>query len=182
MVRANSSTSAAPLGSVLTLALVLLCAGPAAAQNAQRPTGPPAGVGGAQQAEAVNRYLFQPRLVMASANEIGLTEEQRAAIEAAMGESRESYRRARFELSNALTVIAALAVQHPIDEAEILEQLDAILEMERQIKRDQLLMLVRIKNALTPDQHLQLQELKTRQMQRQQQQRQQQQRQPPPQK
>ncbi len=154
----------AVIGAAAMLCLLLL-PDSALAQGFQRPSMP-----GGQQAEAVNRYLYQPRLVLGSADEIGLTEEQRAAVEVALSESREVYRRTRFELSNAMTVIAGLAVQHPVEEAQILEQLDSILEMEREIKRNQLLMMVRIKNALTPEQHLQLQEIKARQYQRQQQQ------------
>ena len=45
-----------------------------------------------------------------------------------------------------------LLQQSPADEASILEQADKIMALEREIKRAHLALLVRIKNALTPDQ------------------------------
>ena len=45
-----------------------------------------------------------------------------------------------------------LLQQSPADETKILEQADRIMALEREIKRAHLSLLVRIKNALTPEQ------------------------------
>ena len=114
------------------------------------------------EAEVINRHFFQPRLALANAERISLTPQQRTTIEAAMHESQATFRRVRFELGNAMTVLSGLAVRHPVDEEGIIAQLDRILELEREIKHEHLAMLVRVKNALTPEQHLQLDEFKRR--------------------
>ena len=42
--------------------------------------------------------------------------------------------------------------REPVDEQKLLQQVDVILELEREVKRAHLSMLVRIRNQLTPDQ------------------------------
>lgn len=143
--RSTLSRPAPVLGIGLLLALVLV-ATPAAAQM--------------QTDVAASHYFFHPRLVLANAQRIDLTEPQRRQIQGAFTESQEEYRRLRFELGNAMTLIAGIAVQHPVDADSILDQLDRVLDIERAIKRAQLLLLVRIKNTLTPDQHVLLDEIK----------------------
>ena len=118
------------------------------------------GMGGPSASGAMTRYFFQPRFVLANAEHIGLTSEQRTEVEAAGAESQAAYRTQRFELSNALTAMAGLAVQHPVSEAAVLEQLDTILELEREIKQTQIRLLVRVKNVLTPEQQAQLDEIR----------------------
>lgn len=123
--------------------------------------------GGSSPASDINALFFTARLIVANAAAIGLTDPQRTEIQAAAREAQQTYRQTRFELDNAMTVLAGMATQHPADEAQLLEQLDRILELESQIKRGQLVTLVRTKNALTPDQHARLRELKGRQSARQ---------------
>ena len=123
------------------------------------------------QSDNVARLFFHPRLVMANAQRIGLTEDQRRAIQAEVDNAQEEFRSQRFELQNAMTVLAAEAVQHPVDEAGILARLAAVLEIEDRIKQTQLTMLVRIKNLLTPEQHVALDEARRRARQNAQQQR-----------
>jgi len=43
-----------------------------------------------------------------------------------------------------------------IDEGQALDQLEKILDLERQIKRAQLTLMIRIKNTLTPEQQKKL--------------------------
>ncbi len=116
------------------------------------------------QAEAMLRYFFHPRLVLGQAERIGLTPEQRERIEGFVHASQQDYRRQRFELANAWTLLAALAVEQPVNEERILEQLDRVLEIERTIKRSQLLMLVRVKNVLNSEQLVLLDEIRRRQL------------------
>ena len=50
----------------------------------------------------------------------------------------------------------------PIDEARVLEQADKVMAQEREVKKMQLSMLVRIRNLLTPEQIAKLQEIRRR--------------------
>lgn len=123
-------------------------------QQQQRPPGR-AGMPGPGD-DAMGRFFFLPQQVLDAGDEIGLQPEQRQAVEALMEESAASFPERRYQLGNEMTKIAGLAVDQPIDEAAILEQLERVLELERQIKREQLLLLVRVKNLLTPEQQAQL--------------------------
>jgi hypothetical protein len=51
--------------------------------------------------------------------------------------------------------------QSPADESQVMGQLDKVLNSEREIKRTQIGLLVRIKNKLTLDQQAHLQKLRT---------------------
>ena len=49
-----------------------------------------------------------------------------------------------------------------VDEAQVLEEVDRILALEREIKRAQISLMVRIKNTLTPAQQAKLAEIRDR--------------------
>jgi Spy/CpxP family protein refolding chaperone len=122
---------------------------------------PPPGQRGGQRgpvdgSQALGRFFYSPMQVLGQADEIGLTSEQEAAVRDLMGEHQERFRQLRFDLGNEMTRLGALAVDHPVDEATIMQQLETVLGLEAEIKRLQLSMLVRVKNLLTPDQQAQL--------------------------
>ena len=56
--------------------------------------------------------------------------------------------------------LVSLLKQSSVDEAQVMTQLDKVLTSEREIKRTQISLLVRIKNKLSPDQQAYLQKLK----------------------
>jgi Spy/CpxP family protein refolding chaperone len=56
--------------------------------------------------------------------------------------------------------LAKLVEPSVVDEASVLEQVDRTLAVERDIKRAQVALLVRIKNTLTPAQQAKLAELR----------------------
>ena len=58
--------------------------------------------------------------------------------------------------------MASLLRSTPIDEARVLEQADKVMAQEREVKKMQLSMLVRIRNLLTPEQIAKLQEIRRR--------------------
>jgi Spy/CpxP family protein refolding chaperone len=56
--------------------------------------------------------------------------------------------------------LVLLLKAHPIDENAVLTQVDKVLDREREIKKTQILLLIRIKNQLTPAQQNKLNELR----------------------
>jgi Spy/CpxP family protein refolding chaperone len=52
-----------------------------------------------------------------------------------------------------------LLQEKPVDETRVLAQVDRILTLEKEIKKTQITLLVRIKNVLTPAQQARLAEL-----------------------
>jgi Spy/CpxP family protein refolding chaperone len=49
-----------------------------------------------------------------------------------------------------------------VDETQVLDEVDRILNLEREIKRAQISLMVRIKNTLTPQQQAKLAEIRSR--------------------
>lgn len=156
----------------LTIALLAIPAAEAFAQQAgpQRAEGFAAQRGAGQRgpgqrgpgpmgdngSQALGRFFYSPMQVMSQAAEIGLTPEQQQAVEELTSAHQTKFRELRFELGNEMTRMAALAVEHPVQEAPMLEQLEAVLALEAEVKRLQLRMLVQVKNLLTPEQQAQL--------------------------
>jgi Spy/CpxP family protein refolding chaperone len=58
--------------------------------------------------------------------------------------------------------LVLLLKARPVEENAVLAQIDKVLDREREIKKTQILLLVRIKNQLTPAQQNKLTELRHR--------------------
>jgi Spy/CpxP family protein refolding chaperone len=122
--------------------------------HAQAPQGPP----GPPQ-DPFSRLLFPPELVMQHQGEINLQDSQRAALQTAIQQAQSKFVDVQWRLSAEGEKLARL-LQGPVaDEAQVLEQVDRILAAEREVKRTQIGLLVRIKNTLTPVQQAKLAKL-----------------------
>ena len=104
--------------------------------------------------------LFPPELVMANQQAIRLTDSQRSAIQAAMRDTQSRFVELQFAVSGEMEKLARLLASPSIDEAAALEQVDRVLAAERQIKRAQLGLMIRIKNQLTAEQQAELRALR----------------------
>jgi Spy/CpxP family protein refolding chaperone len=114
------------------------------------------------------RFLFPPELVMQHQGEIGITDAQRATLTTAVQQAQSKIVETQFKLSAEGEKLARLlqgargvrTLPPTIDEGQALEQVDRILSLEREMKRAQMTLLIRIKNALTPDQQAKLMQLR----------------------
>jgi TonB-dependent SusC/RagA subfamily outer membrane receptor len=112
-------------------------------------------------ADPFAKYLYSPELVMAHQEAIGLTEKQRSAIQDAVKELQSKPMvDTQFKLALAGEKIRTALARTPVDEASVLQQVDDMLALERDVKRAQLTLLVRIKNQLTAEQRAALDKLK----------------------
>ena len=110
--------------------------------------------------DAFAQYLFPPELVMAHQAEISLTDQQRVAIQAAMQAASGKFFDAQFKLSAAAERFKQLIQGPVVNESQTLDQLDQVLALERDVKRAQIGLVVRIKNELTERQQAQLAKLR----------------------
>ena len=108
------------------------------------------------------RNLFPPELVMQHQSEIGLQDAQRAALMSAVQQAQAKFTDAQWKLSAEGEKMGRLLANSQVDEAQVLEQADRILGLERDIKRAQISLMVRIKNTLTPAQQAKLMSLRNR--------------------
>jgi Spy/CpxP family protein refolding chaperone len=105
--------------------------------------------------------LFPPELVMAHQKAIGLDDVQKNDIRGELLKAQTRFTDLQWQLQDAMESLTALLKKTPADESQVLAQLDKVLATERELKRTQIGLLVRIRNRLTPDQQARLQKLRS---------------------
>ena len=110
--------------------------------------------------DPIAQNLFPPELVMKHGGEIGLDEKQRAAMKEAIQKAQTRFLDVQWEMQAESEKMVRLLQAKPVDEAAVLAQADRVLGLERDVKRAQLSLLVRIKNLLTDQQQGKLTELR----------------------
>jgi Spy/CpxP family protein refolding chaperone len=141
--------------SIVVLALVGLSVARLGAQQ-PGPQGPPQG----QQQDPFGRLLYPPELVMQHQGEINLQDSQRATLQTAIQQAQSKFVEVQWKLSAEGEKLARLLQNATVDETQVLEQVDRILSLEREVKRAQMGLMVRIKNTLSPAQQAKLRELR----------------------
>ena len=145
--------------SMLALAFVLVASNLAAQgpppMGGQRSQGPGPG-------EDWARNFFPPELVMSHQSEIGLQDSQRAALTSAIQQAQSKFTDMQWKLSAEGEKMGRLLQGTQVDEAAVLDEVDRILNMEREIKKAQISLMVRIKNTLTAEQQKKLADIRSR--------------------
>jgi Spy/CpxP family protein refolding chaperone len=105
-------------------------------------------------------HFFPPELVMQNQQAIGLSDDQRNAIKADLRQAQQRFTELQWKLDDEMERFVALVGGAQVDESQALAQLDRVLAAEREVKRTQISLLIRIKNRLHPDQQARLQEIR----------------------
>jgi Spy/CpxP family protein refolding chaperone len=132
---------------VLCICTVFLFA--AAAARGQQPDQDPIG-----------QSFFAPELVIQHQEAIGLSAEQKDYFKTEIRQAQMKFTELQWKLQDEMEKLVTLAKQPHVDEQQALAQLEKLLAAEREIKREQVTLLVRIKNKLTPEQQGKLAELR----------------------
>ena len=103
--------------------------------------------------------LFPPELVMQYRRELGITDEQKTFIRDEAIKASTRFNQLQFQMQDEMEAMVTLMKGATVDEQKALAALDKVLNIEREVKRTQLGLSIRIKNKLTPDQQAKLQEL-----------------------
>ena len=123
--------------------IVALCAQAAAAQD------PP-----------FMRHLFAPELVMRHHHEVGLTSAQRKVITEAIHDTQGRVVELEWSMQDEARKLTDLLAAERVDTETALAQVGRVLDLEEQVKKAHLGLLIRIKNALDPEQQRRLAELR----------------------
>ena len=111
--------------------------------------------------DPVAENLFPPELVMSHQTAIRLDETQKSYIRGEVLRAQTRFTELQWQLQDSMEALVSLLKQTPVDESRVMSQLDKVLSSEREIKRTQISLMVRIKNKLTPDQQARLQKLRS---------------------
>jgi len=110
--------------------------------------------------DPIARNLFPPDLVMRNRQAIALTTEQSEFIKTEVQKVQAHFTDLQWQMMAEQEALASLLKQEHTDEAQVLAELDKVLNLEREVKRAQISLVLRIKNKLTPEQQAKLRELK----------------------
>ena len=113
-----------------------------------------------QPSDPIGDNFIPPELIMQHQQEIGLSPDQRSFIHAELQKAQTKFNELQWQLAGEMETMASLVKQEKVDEAQTLAQLDKILNLEREIKRTHITLVIRIKNRLSAEQQARLQELK----------------------
>jgi Spy/CpxP family protein refolding chaperone len=116
---------------------------------------------GAQQPpeDPLRDVMFPPEAVMQHQQAVGLSDEQKNNLKVEVRQAQLRFTELLWTLQDEMERLVSLLKQSKVDEKQAASQLDKVLAAEREIKRAQLMLLIRIKNNLTPAQQTQLREL-----------------------
>jgi Spy/CpxP family protein refolding chaperone len=126
--------------------VAFLCAGPALSEPSPGD-------------DPLARFLFPPDKVLGHAQEIGLDEAQRQSIRGELQKAQARFLDFQFEMQPETEKMVRLLQEKPADEAKVLAQADRVMSLEREVKKTQLTLLIRIRNLLTPAQQAKMSEL-----------------------
>jgi len=109
---------------------------------------------------SLEEKLFTPDLIMSHQKELGIEEKQRTAIINEITKAQNDILQGRWQLKGATEQLAALLEASPIEESKTLAQAEKVMNLERDVKKANLAMLIRIKNQLTAAQQKKLAKLR----------------------
>ncbi len=96
--------------------------------------------------------LFAPNIILENRDELRLSKEQFTAIRAAVVEVQAGVAEHEWDLQEAYQALMLELDRSPVSENKVLEHASAALLAENQVKKKQMVMLVRLKNLLTAEQ------------------------------
>lgn len=106
------------------------------------------------------RFLFPPELIMAHQEAIGLTDRQRTAIQEAVHDAQSKLLDMQFRMSAEVEKLQRLIQATTPDEPKVLDEVNRVLTLERDVKVTQMTLMVRIKSQLTERQQSQLNQMR----------------------
>ncbi len=106
--------------------------------------------------DAFARAMFDPQLVLKSAQAIGLSSTQRKAIMDELKAAQVALAPLQIDMTDPALELQELIEQSKVDEAKAVAKTSDVLRIENEVKKRQLILLIRIKNVLTPEQQSKL--------------------------
>ena len=96
--------------------------------------------------------LFAPNVILENRDDLQLSKEQFTAIRAAVVEVQAGVAEHEWDMQEAYQALMLELDKSPVNESKVLEYASDALLAENQVKKKQMVMLVRLKNLLTAEQ------------------------------
>jgi Spy/CpxP family protein refolding chaperone len=124
---------------------------PPQGQEQPRPPHPPM--------DPLGDVMFPPEMIMGHTRELNLTDEQKTFMRAEINRTTTRFNELQWQLQDLMEALHATMKENVVNEQLALQQLDKVLDTEREIKRLHFGLHIAIKNKLTPEQQNKLHEL-----------------------
>ena len=105
-----------------------------------------------QKADPFKGKLFAPNVILEHRDELGLSKQQFTDIRMAVVDVQANVAEFEWDVAEAYQQLLAEIDKSPIDEAAVMQYVNAALLAENEVKKLQVAMLVRLKNLLTDEQ------------------------------
>ena len=100
----------------------------------------------------VRGRLFPPDVITQHRQALKLTDRQSEAIRDVIRGSQSEVMGLRWDMMSTMDAVTALLDEATVDEDGVAAQVEALLKLENAVKLEQIRMLIRIRNVLTPEQ------------------------------
>lgn len=104
------------------------------------------------QEDPVEKALVDPDLIMVHRDQIGMSDAQIETIHALFEKASPYFEEREEKLREMSIQLGKTLEADPIEEAKVLEQLDKMMDTERQIRRKHMQVMIQLKKQLTPAQ------------------------------
>ena len=150
---------------VLLIILALAICTCSTAIAAAQPQQPPPQLDGPQQPppspdDPFADAMFPPEMIMSHQHELGLSDQQKQFMRGEINRTTTRFNELQWQLQDAMEALHETMKSNPVNEQQALAQLDKVLDSEREIKRLHIELAIRIKNQLTPEQQMKLQQMR----------------------
>jgi Spy/CpxP family protein refolding chaperone len=116
------------------------------------PPGPPE--------DPIGAKLYPPELIMAHQQELGIDDKQREAIVKEVQNAQSTITKLSWQMQAEAERMGKLLDSPKVDEKQVLAQADKVMNIERDVKKAHLTLLIRLKNLLTDAQRQKLAQLR----------------------
>jgi Spy/CpxP family protein refolding chaperone len=113
-----------------------------------------------QLPDAIGDNLYSPELIRQAHDSIELTSVQEVSLKDAINDVQPRIGELQQEMEAETEKLVALLKKDHVDENAVLAQADKVMNLERDLKRTQLGMFIKLKNTLTPQQQAKLRAIK----------------------
>src|SRR6266849_325767 len=141
-----------------TLAAVVLVSAqqPPPAQPPQGPQGPEQPRHPMPPMDPLGDAMFPPEMIMQHTRDLNLTVEQKTFMRGEIQKTTTRFNELQWQLQDAMEELHASMKENTVNEQQALQQLDKVLDTEREIKRLHFGLAIAIKNKLTVEQQTKL--------------------------
>src|SRR5713226_9675667 len=100
--------------------------------------------------------MFPPEMIMQHTRDLNLTDEQKTFMRAEINRTTTRFNELQWQLQDAMEALHTAMKENTVNEQQALQQLDKVLDTEREIKRLHFGLAISIKNKLTVEQQTKL--------------------------